>query len=507
VPDPRPLLRRGRWHLPPDWPLAAMFLGYPLWWLLGVAPFAVLALTGVMAYQLVQRRRILAPPAFGWWLLFLVWVVVGVALLQVDAPGAVAGSNNGRYLVWAYRLLLYLAGTVALLYVGTMRDRLTTRRVVDIMGWMFVVVTLGGLAGVLMHSVSFPSLAELVLPKSFTSNTFFYTKIHPTFAQVGDILGYEFGRPTAPFTYANEWGLNFGVFLPFFVMSWFGPGAKWRRWVAPVILLVAVVPVVYSLNRGLWTALIVAGVFLILRSLVDGRLKALVALLALGAVVASIVLLTPLTQTISTRLQQPNSDEGRTNLGLLGLNSVLEKSPVVGYGTTRDVQGTFRSIAQGDTANCNLCSTPALGTQGRFSLVLFGSGLGGLVAFVGFLVLQLLRHIRLKSPYATGALTVLVINLVTLPVYDLSGTALVAAMVAAAVLWREQDEAAAASLGPDRSRAQQTTLSEYLRPVRNQLAVIVCLALVGMMAGGLFQYVRGTPVASTVSIWLPTEPV
>ena len=76
-------------------------------------------------------------------------------------------------------------------------------------------------------------------------------------------LGYEQGRPSAPFSFTNEWGLHLALTLPFFVVGWFYRASLRRRlFGSGVLALLPVVPVVASLNRGLWLALIVCGVAL-----------------------------------------------------------------------------------------------------------------------------------------------------------------------------------------------------------------------------------------------------
>ena len=85
------IVRLGLWTVlvPRNaWPLAALVIGLPLWWVLGLVELAPIALAVPMAVQLLRRRTIHLPGGFGWWLLFLGWVLLGAALLWVDAPGA-----------------------------------------------------------------------------------------------------------------------------------------------------------------------------------------------------------------------------------------------------------------------------------------------------------------------------------------------------------------------------------------------------------------------------------
>ena len=55
----------------PGWPLAALFVLYPLWWALGFAAFAWIAFSVPMVWMLARRRPFKTPPWFAVWLGFL----------------------------------------------------------------------------------------------------------------------------------------------------------------------------------------------------------------------------------------------------------------------------------------------------------------------------------------------------------------------------------------------------------------------------------------------------
>lgn len=454
-----------------------------------------------MALYLLRRPHIAVPRGFVLWLVFLVWVVGGVFVLQVNAPFAVAGPSTARYITWAYRLGWYLVATIALLYVGNNRS-LSGTKICRIMGWMFITVTLGGLAGALFTSVDFPSALELLLPRSVAHQTFIHEIIHPQLAQTQEVLGYVAPRPSAPFPFSNIWGLNFVCLAPFFVRGWIGRDAGWRRYVAPFVLLAALVPVIYSVNRGMWLALVAMGLFLAVRSTLFGRPAILLGIFAGTAVALALVAASPLGGVVSQRLSGAHhtSNQGRTNLGLTTIESVAGMAPVTGYGTTRHVQGNFNSIAGGESALCPRCSPPSLGTQGQLSLVTFSQGFVGAAVFVGFFLVIFLRYIRARSPSTGVALAVLLASFVTMPVYNSLGVGLVAIMIATALLWRENTPAV-----DDPDRAQLPTLERHMSVVTRSLVIVLACAAAGLSGGVAWQLHSGVPVRATTEVWLAPE--
>lgn len=495
--------RVSRWWQP-GWPLTYLFTGYPLWWLLGLTQAFLLLATVIMAVQLVRRHRVSARAGFGVWLLFLAWVSVGILLLQVNAPDAQPGPSNGRYLTFVYRFCLYLAATIALLYVYNFRSRIPTQRITRACGWFFVTVVGGGVLGAVAPYLDFPSVLELLLPHQLTNVEFVHTLVHPGISQIANRAN-PTGTPrtSAPFAYTNDWGLSFACLMPFFLVSWFAPDAGWRRHAAPWILLIAVYPVVVSQNRGLWIALFVGGIVVCARSAVFGNIRFVIVAITGAAAALVLVLSTPLGATISKRLTNAGSETGRATLGTQTLRSVADRSPVVGLGTTRPVQGSFFSIAGGDSPDCVGCTPPPLGTQGHLWLVAFSTGYGGLALYLGFIVLQLFRHIRLRSPVATAGTVVLVTHLSTMLIYDTIGTQLVIIFVALGLLWREHAEATEGAGGRP---APDPTISGYLHLVQSGTALILFCAVLGAAGGLGYREFAGVDHEAVTLVEVPANP-
>lgn len=489
-----PVDRARRALLKPGWPLAAIFVPFPLWWALGLSEFACLLLAVPMLFSLIRQRRVVVPRGYGWWLLFLAWVCIGVVLLRVPAYGAVADDSKTRYLTWAYRLAWYLAVTVAGLYVLSKKKDLHTTRVARIVSCLFLTVVAGGVLGVVAPHFEFPSLVELVLPQHISQTPFINHMIHPSAAQLQDVLGYAAPRPSAPYSYTNIWGLNYVVTLPFFVYAWCGRDAGWRRYVAPVVLLVSAVPVIYSINRGMWAALIIMGLFVAGRAALSGRPAMMGGVVLAGILLVVVVASTSLGGVVSARFSNQGSEQGRTNLGTLAVTSVTKTSPIVGLGSTRNVQGNFNTITGGATASCPRCSPPALGTQGQLWLVVFCQGIIGLVLYLGFFGLTFLRSRRSRAPVTTMGLAVLIASFVTMPFYNALGTALMVVMIAVALMSRQL-----ASEG-----ATLPSLGTYFGPLRRHVAVVVLCALIGLDVAAVWQQARGVPYVASDTILVPS---
>jgi hypothetical protein len=438
--------RRGPSGLSTGWPFSVLVLGYPLWWALGVQEFMLPALAVPMIVYLARCRPVRLPRGFWLWMLFLGWMGLGVLVLQVNAPGALPAASSGRIVTLAFRLDWYLSATVAMLYLGNVpREHLPDRRVMRWMAALFVTVSAGGLLGVLAPNFEFRSLMELVLPQSLATNGFIYPMIHPAAAQLQEVLGYVEGRPKAPLAYANSWGATYGLTLPFFIATWFGREASWRRLVAPFILVASLAPVVLSLNRGLWLAVGVMAAFLAVRLAVARKPLALVGILGLTMVLLGAIVASPLGGYVQQRIANPHSNEGRANLTGLTLSSAWHGSPIIGFGSTRNVAGNFNSIAGGATDACAKCQPPAMGTQGHLWFLVFTVGYVGAAFFLSFFLVQLLRGLRNSTALGLVCTSVLVMYFVMMLVYDVLGLPLLVLMTAIALLWRARQDLALSS--------------------------------------------------------------
>ncbi|ONI70200.1 hypothetical protein BWI15_25495 [Kribbella sp. ALI-6-A] len=421
-----------------------LFVGFPLWWVLGMTEFVFFLAAVPMAWSLISRKTVIAPRGFGWWIAFLAVVLVSATMLTSDAPFSTTGPLGGTLLTYTYRLCWYVVVTVVLLYVGnTDKTRLPTQRVVRLLGYMFVVTAFGGLLGVLAPNFEFSSALELVLPHSIGSNKFLHALIHPATADIQNVLGFAQPRPRAPYAYANSWGANLSFFLPFFLYGWFGRESGWRRIAGWPVLVVAAIPVVYSLNRGLWAVLVVGALYAVVQVIRLRGFHAMAWLAPVAVVAVVAALLSPLPTMISERLAHQHSNDRRSELAVKTIESTVKGSPLIGFGNTRDVEGSFGSIAGGATLGCPACAVPPFGTQGHLWLVVFTQGLLGTALFLAFFLVRFARHVRSREPITMIGLAVLLFFLIEILVYDTLGAPLFTLMIALGLMWRDDRDAKA----------------------------------------------------------------
>jgi hypothetical protein len=339
----------------------------------------------------------------------------------------------------------YLVVTVVMLYVVNTAKELPTQRIVRLLGWMFVVTAGFGVLAVVVPTLEFTSLMELLLPRKLTSTYFVRTLVHPSLASNQDFLGYVQARPTAPFPYSNDWGNNLALYLPFFVLACFGKDAGWRRWPGIVILTASIFPIIFSLNRGLWIALTLAATYSAIRLAVNGRTRALYALVAAVVIGAILFVSSPLYDTLVLRLNTPQSNDRRAGTAQTVVQVTGTGSPIVGFGTTRHMQGSFSSLAGGETSSCHQCAAPPLGTQGFMWRLVLTTGFVGTALFLSFLGFQFLRRARGPSPIDVVTCCVLLEAVLCFLFYDSLGSALFTTMIAVGLMARADLTAEAVS--------------------------------------------------------------
>lgn len=400
-------------RLPQGWPVYALFLGFPLWWVLGLAAFIWPIMAVPMALSLMARERVRVPRGFGLYLLFVIWMLASG--LELTGPDRIFG--------FVYRASLYASAGILCLYLYNAPKRLLpTSAIVRTMVLFWTIVVAGGIYGILAPAVEFKTLAESLVPQRLLANDFVYQLVHPATAQVQTFLGYPVPRPKAPFVFTNDWGGAFALLVPFLLAGWSQIRSFARRGLVRLIAAVSLVPVVFSLNRVLWLSIVVGVIYGSMRFALRGRVGALQGVFAIMAVGSLLFIYGPTRQLIDDRIATPHSNQGRTTLYKEATEQVA-KSPLLGYGAPRPSR-----------RNPNL---PSVGTQGQFWLVLFSHGIPATVFFVSWFLYAFWRTRRAASSTALWCHVVVLLALVQMPFYGLLSAQLHIVLVAMAVAFRE----------------------------------------------------------------------
>lgn len=401
-------------RLPPAWPLHAMFLALPVWWALGAGYFIWPLLTFPLLISLLVRwREVRLPRKFWIWALFLAWIMLGSVQLETTLSIG----------LFAYRWSLYLSATILFVYLFNVpRSALPDGTVIKLLGIFWAEVIIGGLVAVILPNVSFSTPVEMMLPSTLLADQTAYYFVHPALSEVMTFLGYPVGRPKTFFAYTNQWGACTAVLMPFaFAAMMQTRSVAWKRAMG-VLLVLSVVPIVTSLNRGLWLSLGVGLFYLGVRFAIHGRIRPLGIGLVAGLAAAVLVFSTPLNGLIHDRFaSERNSNDTRLTTYDSTLAQV-KKSPLIGYGSPRP-QG------KGDL--------PHLGTQGQMFMILYSYGVPAFALFAAWIAASFASSAPRGSPARLWANASLLILLLELPYYNYMPITLHVAMVAAALAWRD----------------------------------------------------------------------
>lgn len=406
--------RRRLWQgraLPYGWPIYAIFIPWPLYWATGTEALVWPLLSIPMLMHVARRRRIRAPKGFGIYLAFLAWMVIS----------AVSLHDFSRIMAFAYRGHLYFTAAVLLIYVFNLDPkRLPTRRIVFTLMIFWAVIVAFGFGAMLFSSVSFRSPMELLLPQRLVNIPFVYALVHPSFAGDSRLLGYTVARTRAPFNYTNEWGSNVALLTPFAVYGLYFLRSRWLKALTMFGLVASLVPIILSINRGLWISLSLGVVFVAGRIIARGNIKVFAGALAAIAVLTIITVFTPLGQVITDRIAHPNT-AGRAALYSSATDKALA-SPLLGYGAPQP--------------DASRPGAPSAGTHGQLWTLLVSQGVPGLVLYVAFFAFAFLAAWRV-SLWGLWPQAVLLIGLVQMPVYNGLPVQIHLMMIAIGLCWRD----------------------------------------------------------------------
>lgn len=429
--------RPYRRALHPGWQIGAFVVGYPLWWILGITQFVPLMVAIPLAWQLRARGRVKVPSGFWLWLLFLVWAAVSVVALDVRVEGTLPSEGLGRYLSFTFRFLHYTSLTVIMLYVGNMSERELPRR--RVIGWLAALglwVIVFGILAVLFPATEMQTLLSRLLPPGILGEN----RGNLGLAQVQGVLGHPSPRPAAPFTYTNTWGNTISLLLIWLVVwTQLVRRAGHGYFLMLATLVLAVAPIIYSLNRGMWIGIGITIVVVGLRQAAQGKVAVSAAFCVVIAVASVALAFSPLSTIVSERLDNGESNDIRASLAQESV-AAATGSPIIGYGSTRETIGADSSIAVGRTPDCPKCGNRDIGSTGQLWLILIAQGVVGAVLYLGFFLVTIWRHRGDRSAIGIAGTTVVGLEMFYSLFYSALIIPLAITLLSVALLWRNAQQ-------------------------------------------------------------------
>lgn len=351
-------------------PIALLLVAYPLWWALGIQiPMWALAGIPVLLWLAVNRRAIVLPPGYGPMVLFLGWVVAS-ALMVGSAKYAAA---------YSLRLMFYtLVTAMGILVWNALARGLPGQRVVTWLVAVWAAAILLAYPGVVIDNLQFTSPFEWLMRVAGVSDPYLIAVAHPEFSEFDGL--YQSPRPSPLFPYTNDWGAAVGILMPVAIYALVAARRTRDRIVLLALVVAAVPPILYSLNRGAWITIGAAIAYVVVRRAATGDLRPLAALGGLVAVVATTILVvTPLRETLLARFEYGNTST-RAALYEAAWGLAL-RSPLLGWGAPQSSEG----LADSNDAS--------IGTHGQMWTILVSQGIVGFAIFVAA-ILALCWHSR-----------------------------------------------------------------------------------------------------------------
>lgn len=410
-----------------SWIPYAIFLSLPLWWALGMDMFIWPLLVLPMAWALVvNRRNIRVPGGFYLWLLFLIWAALS-AITLVDV-------STVKLVAFAWRFSLYFSVTIVFIYFYNASPENLSRRVISSTTVYWTLFTLAGYAGVVFPLLAYESPMTHFVPSWLSENKFVQDAVIER--ELARINWFHLPRPNAGFPYTNQWGSAFALILPFVAASYALSSSNLKKTFLVIVLGLAAVPLTFSLNRGAWLSAGIGLIYAIALGLSrkEPRITwaATIPILMLGGM----VLLTPLKEVVTTGVKyKGGSNNTRLMLYEESARAAMN-APLFGHGTP-GASDSGMNVDVKDTDTQEKSSHPSVGTHGQIWLVLYSQGFVGLSLFLGWLAYLVLKTRRAVSIPGVFSHVVVVIGVMQMAVYELTGTRLAIVFIAATIALRE----------------------------------------------------------------------
>jgi hypothetical protein len=398
--------------LAPGWIVYALFVLYPVFWLMGLAGFIWPMALIPLACWLLVRKNLERPPAVALYTVYVIWA--GVTVIMID--------RFTRVMTFGFRYGVYLTAMCLAWYVYNER-RVRRTTFINWIAMLWVYAIIGGYLGLLFPHVRINfTPANLLLPRSIAADEFVASLVRPRFAQVQNLFGVPIPRPATLFAFTNEWGGNVGLLTPFFVAATLYSLDPRKRRLGVLGLVVGVPPMILSVNRGLWLSVGAIFTIVAVRSFLNGRTAPLKMLAGAIVVVAALIAFTPVGSLVAGRLSE--SDAGsREGIYHEAWQGALD-SPIFGWGGPRPSINPF---------------SPSVGTHGYIWYSMFSHGFVGLTLYASFLIWAMCLASRRRDPVSIMLACVIYVAALQALFYNMFPSPLPIILCAVGLLFRADD--------------------------------------------------------------------
>lgn len=345
----------------PAWPIWVLLYGFPIVWAMGLGQFMPTILALVMIVLMLMRRSIISLGPQWMWGALIVWCLLCVLALD----------SSSQFLGWALRFInIFNVGIYSLYYMNA-RERISVNSLLGGLFTVWATVIVLGFVGMIIPEARLTTPMSFLLPGSLTRNELVKDYVLPPMAEVQLPWGAPdpYIRPSAPFPYANSWGLAY-TFLTPIMFAILARAKKWStRIVLGLLIPVSLVPAIATSNRGMFIGLGVSILYVIVRQAFRGSWAGAIAGIVVLGSASFFLWVSGAAAQIMGRQEYSDSTGGRAALYEATWNATL-KSPFIGYGTSK----------------MNNAIGVSMGTQGYLWALMFCFGLVGLALFLVFIV-------------------------------------------------------------------------------------------------------------------------
>lgn len=397
----------------PAWPILILLYGFPVVWALGLMQFAPTLLAFAMIVLMVMRRRVLVHSTMWVWFALMFWGII--CLVSI--------SNFGEFMGWFQRYMNIFNVGIYTLYFFNARERVPNHIMLGGLLTIWFTVVILGYVALAIPDFRLPTPMAFILPGSLTGNELVRDYVLPPMAEVQFPWGVDvpYIRPSAPFPYANSWGLAYSLLTPVVFSVITGVHSKKIQLGLGLAVVLSLVPAIATSNRGMFIGLGAAFAYVLFRLLLKGDWRALIIGTVLFIGVVAYMMISGAVEEILGRQEYSDSTGGRASLYTLTLAYTL-RSPLVGYGTSQMAESVGVSM----------------GTQGQIWALMFCFGFVGLALFLLYVLSVLVNTWNVASLTGMWVHSVIVAAIAMLTFYSFDVIQLTVLMLCVALMMRSR---------------------------------------------------------------------